>query len=109
MNLNTLGLSGFDIAAAESARATLESTSNALEGINAVRAQIGAAESRLNTALSNLAHFEENTASSFAQIRDADIAHEASEFTKLNILSQSGVAVLAQANAAPQLALKLLG
>jgi flagellin len=44
-----------------------------------------------------------------SRIRDADIAAEAAELTRLNILQQAGTAILAQANQQPQLALQLLG
>ncbi|NBY21093.1 hypothetical protein EBQ74_12845 [bacterium] len=42
-----------------------------------------------------------NTSAAYSQIRDADIAHETSELTKYNILSQAGAAILAQANSTP--------
>ncbi|MFM8314862.1 MAG: flagellin [Deltaproteobacteria bacterium] len=109
VNLNTLGLSDFQIGDADGARGTLEQTQRALDKIADVRGEIGAAESRLNSSVSALKYYEENTSAAFSQIRDADVAHETSELTKHNILSQAGTAVLAQANSAPQLALKLLG
>ncbi len=109
VNLNTLGLSDFQIGDADGARGTLEQTQRALDKIADVRGEIGAAESRLNSGISALKYYEENTSAAFSQIRDADVAHETSELTKHNILSQAGTAVLAQANSAPQLALKLLG
>jgi len=109
VNLNTLGLSDFQIGDADGARGTLEQTQRALDKIADVRGEIGAAESRLNSGISALKFYEENTSAAFSQIRDADVAHETSELTKHNILSQAGTAVLAQANSAPQLALKLLG
>jgi flagellin len=109
VNLNTLGLSDFQIGDAEGSRGTLEQTQKALDRIADVRGEIGAAESRLNSSIGALKFYEENTSGAFSQIRDADVAHETSELTKYNILSQAGTAILAQANQAPQLALKLLG
>ena len=109
INLNTLGLSGFEIGSADGARESLEPMQLALDRIADVRGAIGAGESRLNTSLGALKEYEENTSAAFSQIRDADIAYETSQLAKYNILSQAGTAVLAQANAAPQLALKLLG
>jgi len=109
VNLSTLGLDSFDIGSADGARGTLEQTQRALDKIADVRGEIGAAESRLNSSIGALKFYEENTAGAFSQIRDADIAHETSELTKYNILSQAGTAILSQANASPQLALKLLG
>jgi len=109
VNLGTLGLSDFQIGDADGARGTLEQTQRALDKIADVRGEIGAGESRLNSSISALKYYEENTSAAFSQIRDADIAHETSELTKYNILSQAGTAILAQANSTPQLALKLLG
>ncbi len=108
VDLDTLGLSGFDVASADGARGTLEPTTDALDKIANVRGAIGAAESRLNTTLNNLGVYEENLTGSYSTIRDADMAVETSDYTKNSILQQAGVAILAQANAAPRLALKLL-
>jgi flagellin len=56
----------------------------------------------------NLAVSRENNLAAESRIMDADVASEAAELTRLNILQQSGVAVLAQANQSPQLAIQLL-
>lgn len=109
ITLEALGLESFDITTAETARATLEPMELALDTISKVRGAIGAGESRLQSTVNNLGVYEESITGAFSQIRDADMALETSNYAKQNILSQAGVAVLAQANAAPQLALKLLG
>lgn len=108
VNLEELGLGDLAVATAEGAREALDPVNDALDKIAAVRGAIGAGESRLNSALGSLAHYEENTQAAFAQIRDADFAFETSQMTKQTILSQAGLSVLAQANASPQMALKLL-
>lgn len=109
IDLDSLGLDSSSIASAGGAREALEPTDLALDKIASVRGAIGAGESRLNSTIGGLMHYEENTSAAFSKIRDADIAHETAQLTKSNILSQAGVSVLAQANSAPQLALKLLG
>jgi len=109
ITLEALGLESFDIATAETARETLEPMELALDTISKVRGAIGAGESRLQSTVNNLGIYEESITGAYSQIRDADMALETSNYAKQNILSQAGVAVLAQANAAPQLALKLLG
>jgi len=109
VDLDELGLSSFEIGSAEGARNTLEPTVDALQKIFEVRGQIGASESRLNSTVGALRHYEENLSGAFSQIRDADLAHETAEYAKYNILSQAGVSVLAQANNSPAMALKLLG
>ncbi len=109
INLDELGIGDLSVESAENARNALEPITGALDKIAAVRGAIGAGESRLNSALGSLAHYEENTQAAFAQIRDADFAYETSQMTKQSILTQAGLSVLAQANASPQMALKLLG
>jgi flagellin len=109
VDLDSLGLDSASIASADGAREVLEPTDLALDKIASVRGAIGAGESRLNSTLGSLTHYEENTSAAYSKIRDADVAFETAQLTKSNILSQAGVSVLAQANSSPQLALKLLG
>lgn len=109
ITLASLGLTDFEVASREGARLSLEPMETALERIAGVRGKIGAAGSRLQSTVNNLQIYEENLVKAFSDIRDADMAKETSDFAKFNILNQAGVAVLAQANATPQLALKLLG
>jgi flagellin len=80
----------------------------AIDGISAQRAQFGAVQNRLEHTLSNLAIYQENLQSSESRIRDVDMAAEMVNFTKLQILQQSGTAMLAQANQLPQSVLQLL-
>lgn len=109
INTESLGVGDMGIKDVESARNSLEPIGGALDVIAQVRGAIGAGESRINTTLRSLMHYQENISGAFSQIRDADIAHETSEFAKHNILNQSSVAVLAQANQIPAIALKLIG
>lgn len=109
IDLSSLGLDSSSIDSAEGAREALEPTDLALDKIASVRGAIGAGESRLNSTIGGLMHYEENTSAAYSKIRDADMAHETAQLTKASILSQAGISVLAQANSAPQLALKLLG
>jgi flagellin len=80
----------------------------AIDAVSAQRAQFGAVQNRLEHTLSNLAIYEENLTSSESRIRDVDMAAEMVNFTKLQILQQSGTAMLAQANQTPQSVLQLL-
>jgi len=77
--------------------------------VNSRRANLGAAQNRLDYTINNLAVQEENAAASESAIRDADIAEETISFTRAQILVSSGTSVLAQANIIPQNALQLLG
>ncbi len=80
----------------------------ALEQVSADRAELGAATNRMNSTLSNLTSILEAAQSARSRIRDADFAFETSDLARNQILQQAGVAVIAQANSAPQQALQLL-
>ena len=69
---------------------------------------LGAVQNRLEHAVANLGVNEENLSAAESRIRDVDVAQEMVNFTRLQILSQSGTAMLAQANQAPQSVLSLL-
>jgi flagellin len=86
----------------------LASIDTAIADVSAARTSFGSVQNRLDHTLNNLASYEENIQSSESRIRDVDMASEMVEFTKNQILSQAGTAMLAQANQAPQSVLKLL-
>lgn len=98
----------FDLGSVEGARAALEDSSRNLDRIIAEQGRIGAVQSRLQTVIDNLTAANIDTKRAESRIVDADIAHEASELARLQILQQAGAAVLAQANLNPRLALTLL-
>jgi flagellin len=97
--------SAFQLTAASSDISQIDA---AIDAISAQRAQFGAVQNRLEHTLSNLAVYEENLTASESRIRDVDMAAEMVNFTKLQILQQSGTAMLAQANQTPQSVLQLL-
>lgn len=103
-------LNGATTEAGQSAsRLALDAVNNAIQSLASIRGNLGAVESRLNVAINNISVAKENFASAESQIRDTDVASEAAELTRVNILQQAGTAILAQANQQPQLALSLLG
>ncbi len=85
---------------------TITASSNAQ--INTVNGQIGAAQNRLSYAASTLAVRVQNVQAAESVVRDLDVASEMTKFTKFQILSQAGTAMLAQANQTPQGVLSLL-
>lgn len=87
----------------------LDAVKAAIGSLTVNRGTLGAAESRLTVAITNLSVARENFKAAESQIRDVDVAEEAAVLTRLNILQQAGAAVLAQANQQPALALSLLG
>lgn len=94
--------------AQSAARQALAAVNGAVVSINALRGVLGTVEARLGSAITNLTTSRENTLAAESRITDADIAVEAAELTRLNILQQAGAAVLSQANQQPQLAVQLL-
>lgn len=98
-----------DVESQSAARMALDAINAAISSCNRNRGTLGAAESRLDVTIRNLQVARENFLAAESRIRDVDVAAEAAELTRLNILQQAGSAILAQANAQPQLALQLLG
>jgi flagellin len=92
----------------EAARSALDAVKASISSLTRQRGTLGSAESRLNVAITNLQVARENFSAAESRIRDVDVASEAAELTRLNILQQAAAAVLAQANQQPQLALQLL-
>ena len=80
----------------------------ALTSVSNVRAALGALQNRLEHTIANLGVYQENLQASESRIRDVDVAQEMVNFTKLQILSQSGTSMLAQANQSAQGVLSLL-
>lgn len=90
------------------ANATIGTVDQALKKISKQRADLGAYQNRLEFAAKGLMAGYENLQAAESRIRDTDMAEEMSDFVKNQILSQAGVAMLAQANAKPQSVLQLL-
>src|SRR3954470_5586147 len=107
-SLDSLKLGGESVATKQGAQLTLSVIDDALVRVNSIRADLGAMQNRLQSTINNLSITDENLSAANSRIRDADLAEEVSEMTKQNILMQSGVAVLGQANGTNQAALKLL-
>lgn len=93
---------------ATSAQAMLAKIDKAISQVSAQRAKLGASQNRLQSVINNLQVASENTSAAQSRIADADVAAETANMTRANILTQAGTAILAQANQAPQAALKLL-
>ncbi|MBM4267824.1 MAG: flagellin FliC [Deltaproteobacteria bacterium] len=103
-----VGLTNVAVSTAASAQSALGAIGSAIATVAQRRGNLGAVESRLSTAIQNLRVARENFAAAESRIRDADIAEETASLTRNTILQQAGVAILAQANQQPSLALQLL-
>ncbi len=117
----TFSMNGIDLAAAVYTSATgsgISTTANAATALTNVkaaisqlasdRASIGSYQSRLNSTAEQITVGTENLLAASSRIQDVDVAEEATQFARYNILVQSGTAMLAQANQMPQNVLRLL-
>ena len=88
--------------------ASISTIDAAIDSVSTGRANLGAVQNRLEHTINNLGVFQENITSAESRIRDVDVAAEMVNATKLQILAQSGTAMLAQANQGAQGVLSLL-
>ncbi|MBF0622645.1 MAG: flagellin FliC [Magnetococcales bacterium] len=114
VGLNTVGsagnISGYTQAEAQShANTMMTLVDSAISSVSDIRSTLGAMQNRFESVITQVTAASEHTEASRARIMDADIATETANLTRLSILQQAGAAILAQANASPQLALQLLG
>jgi flagellin len=103
-----LTIQGLSVSFATAASAAIASLDVAIGAITTQRANLGAIQNRLEQTINRLGVTSENLQAAESRIRDADMAAEMISFTKNQILQQSGMAMLSQANAAPQSVLSLL-
>jgi len=99
---------GYSISTQQAAQQALEAINQAIISKDKIRAHLGALQNRLY-AVTNLEIMAENLQASESRISDVDVALEMTAFVRNQIISQAAVAMLAQANALPRLALQLLG
>jgi flagellin len=101
-----LGTGSLDLV--NSASSAITALDTAIQTVSTNRANLGAVQNRLEHTISNLSVATENLSASESRIRDTDMAQEMVSFTRSQILTQAGTAMLAQANQAPQQVLQLL-
>jgi flagellin len=99
---------GFTVTDATTAQTTIENIDKAIKNISTSRADLGASQNRLEHTIKSLNVAGENLQAAQSRIADVDMAQEMVKFTKANILSQAGTAMLAQANQSSQGVLSLL-
>lgn len=103
-----LGLNSLTIDSADNAEAAVRAISLAVSGLGASQAKMGALQNRLQFAIGLAQSQIVNTRAAESRIRDANVAEESASMTRYNILTQSGIAALAQANQATSSVLSLL-
>ncbi|QBX55250.1 flagellin [Nocardioides seonyuensis] len=99
---------GLDFSTADGAQAAIKTVDAQIKNVSTARAGLGAMQNRFEHTINNLNVAVENLSASESRIRDTDMAQEMMSFTRAQILSQAGTAMLAQANQAPQGVLSLL-
>jgi flagellin len=99
---------GSTVDTAANAATALTNVNAAIDQLSADRANIGANMARLTSTSEQLSVLKDNISAANSRIKDVDVAQESTQFARYNILVQAGTAMLAQANATPQSALRLL-
>jgi flagellin len=104
----TLSLANLSLAGQAAAQTAINALTSAVTSLGRVQGTIGALENRLQFAIGLSQTQQTNTQSAESRIRDANVAEEAANLTRLNILNQAGIAALAQANQSTSAVLSLL-
>ena len=100
---------GYTVSTQEAAQKALTAINNAIESKDKIRAHLGAMQNRLENTITNLNVQAENLQAAESRISDVDVATEMTQFVRNQILTQSAVAMLGQANSLPQMAMQLIG
>ncbi len=103
------GAAGRSISTQQNAQEALVAINNAIISKDNIRANLGALQNRLENTVTNLQVQSENLQAAESRISDVDVASEMTEFVRQQILSQSAVAMLSQANSLPRMAMQLIG
>ncbi len=109
MTASALGLSATNVLDTVASQAAIDTLDTAINSKDTERTRLGSYVSRLQNSITNIQIAHENAVASESQIRDADIAEEMSSFVRAQILMQTGISMLAQANQTPQQVAQLVG
>ena len=108
LTASKLSISDISVTSVSKANAAITKLNTAIDKVSKHRANLGAAQNRLEHTINNLKVTSENMTAAESRIRDTDMAKEIAAFTKNNILNQAAQSMLAQANQQPQGVLSLL-
>jgi flagellin len=109
MSDSALGVNNINVTTQDGANTAISTIDEAIKTVSSERSKLGAIQNRLDHTINNLNTAEENLTAAESRISDVDMAKEMMNFTKSQILSQAGTAMMAQANQLPQGVLQLLG
>lgn len=108
LTATTLGVNASAVDTVVGAQAAITALDTAMDTLSTKRQGFGAGINKLQVAVSNVQSMRTNLSAAHSRIKDVDVAEESASMARAQVLSQAGVAVLSQANAAPQMALSLL-
>ena len=100
---------GYTVSTQQAAQSALAAITDAIVSKDKIRAHLGAMQNRLENTITNLNTQAENLQAAESRISDVDVATEMTQFVRNQILSQSAVAMLSQANSLPKMAMQLIG
>jgi flagellin len=104
-----LGISSIDVRTIDGAVGSLAILDNALQQVSNLRATLGAVQNRMEATVAQLGVGAENLQTAQSRIVDADVAQQAAELARTQVVLDAGMSMLAQANQRANIALKLLG
>jgi flagellin len=109
MTASTLGLTGLDVSNTANAQSAVDTLIDAINSKDTERTFIGSMVERLQNTIANLKISQESATNSESTVRDTDFAQEMSNFTRAQILMQTGVQMLSTANSLPNIIAQLVG
>ena len=109
ISIEGLATPNVDLTSFDGASDAITSLDSAIQSVSDQRSTLGATQNRLDSTIANLEVSAQNTLASRARIEDADVAREAAERSRTDVLTRGAIAILAQANIMPGMAAKLLG
>ena len=104
----TLGIDTVNMTTQEGAEKAITQLDSAITEVSSIRAKLGAYQNRLEHSIANLDTTGENMTEALSRVEDTDMAEEMAQYTQMQVLSQAGTSMLAQANQRPQTILSLL-
>lgn len=108
ISLDEMGIKDLKMSTSEESQKAIETVKGAIEYISAARSRLGAYQNRLDHCINNLDITSENMTAAYSRIMDVDMAEEMTEYTTIQVISQSSMSMLAQANERPAQVLQLL-
>lgn len=108
VSLANIGIEDLDFSSADGCSAAIEKIKNAINHVSSVRSRLGAYQNRLESTVESLDVTYESMTAAYSRIMDVDMAKEMTEYSNLQVLTQAGTSVLAQANERPSQVLQLL-